>query len=402
MAVMLYNISGKKGFTYAEGLLTEVKASKNTLKLRDAEDKTTQYTLADNVYVRHDGKLIALADLPVGCEVTLQLENDAVVMIEANEAGELQTVVGVLVAKEKTDPNNRLVIRPIGAQEESRYSLDPACVYTVNGKKADYSDLDKNQTVTLDLVDGMAIRVVAEDMTKTVYGTFNNLLLGDPVQLVLVEKETEEVACYELADTVKVVRNSKTATLNDLAEGDAVTVTLEHNRVTKVTATAKTKTVTVTIDEILISPTNSRLNVNMGGNAHSYSLPRDVEITLAGEKKSIYDLRLGASVTLTLESNAIVAISSAAAILPEVTQEVLLAKVTSVNPSYGYIIVTVPTASGEEDSRQILVKDKASIMDAATSRAKDINAIKAGQSLSIVANYLGDGIYETSAIIILQ
>lgn len=402
MAVMLYNISEKKGFTYADGLLTEVKESKNTLKLRDAEGATTQYALSENVYIRHEGELISLADLPIGCDVTLQIENDVVVMIEANEADELETVVGVLVGKEKTDPNNRLVVRPAGGQEESRYSLDPACVYTVNGETADYSDLEINHTVTLELVGGKVMRVTAEDMTKTVYGSFSNLLLGDPIQLVLIENEAETASAYELAGTVKVVRNSKAATLNDLAEGDTVTVTLEHNLVTKVTATARTKTVTVTIDEILISPTNSRLNVTFGGNAYSYSMPRDVAITLGGETKTIYDLRLGATVTLTLESNAITAITSATAALPEVTQEVLLAKVVSVNADYGYVVVSVTNASGETENRQILVKEKASIMDAATSRAKDINAIKAGQSLSIVANYLGDGIYETSAIIILQ
>lgn len=402
MAVMLYNISQKKNFTYANGLLTELKTSGNLLKVRDSAGKTTQYTLSEKVYVRYNGTLSSLTDLPVGCELSLQIENGTVVMVEANKAKTLETVTGVLVGKEKTDPNNRLVVRPTGSQTETRYSLDTACVYTVNGAKASYADLTADQTVTLELVDGMVMSVAAEDKSKTIYGKVETLILGNPIQLSVKEDNATASSLYEVSDSVKVRRNSKDATLNDLAEGDTVTVVLEHNLVTSITATARTTTVTVTIDEILISPTNSRLTVTLNGNSVSYSMPRDVTITLGGESKSIYDLRLGATVTMTVESNAIQSIVSSTSVLPEVNQEVLLAKVVSVNSSYGYIIVTVSNTAGEEETRQILVDEKASIMDAATSRLRDITAIKAGQSLSIVANYLGDGIYETAAIIILQ
>ncbi len=402
MAVMLHNISQKKSFDYEKGLLTEVKASKNTAKLRDADNKSETYDIAENALIRYNGKIATLADLPVGAEATFRLENSVVTGIEANESAAKETVTGVLVAKEKTDPNNRLVVRPVGGQEESRYSLDLACTYTVNEKTATYTDLKVNQTVKLELIGGMVIRVMAEDMSKTVYGEFRDMVLGTPIQFVMLENGAEESSVYELADNVKVTRNSKTATLQNLCEGDTVTVTLEHNRVAKIVATARTKTVTATIEEILISPTRSRLDATVNGEVQSYAMPRDVTIKLGGAEKTIYDLRLGAKVTLTLESNTIVSITSTTAELPEVTQEVLLGKVVSVNTNYGYVVVSVVNAEGEEESMQILVKEKASIMDSATARVRDINAIKAGQSLSIVANYLGEGIYETSAIIILQ
>lgn len=402
MAVMLNNISKKKDIDFESGLLTEVKTSKNTAKLRDKNDKSETYDVAEDATVYYNGKIATLADLPVGADATFRLESNTVTFIEANESATKEKVVGVLVAKEKTDPNNRLVVRPIGGQEESRYSLDMACTYVVNDKAATYADLKTNQTVTLELVGGMVLSVVAEDMSKTVSGEYRDMVLGTPIQFVMLEKGADESSVYELADSVKVTRNSKTATLQDLCEGDSVTVTLEHNRVAKVVATARTKTVTGTIEEILISPTRSRLDAKVNGEVQSFAMPRDVTIKLGNVEKTVYDLRLGANVTLTLESNTIISITSAVAELPVATQEVLLGKVTSVNVNYGYIVVSVVNADGEEESKQILVKDKASIMDSATARVRDIKAIKEGQNLSIVANYLGEGIYETSAIIILQ
>ena len=323
MAVMLYNISNKKGFTYAKGVVAEVNASENRLKIRGV---TTPYTVADNVYIRLDGKLVDLAELPARSEVTLQLENDVVVMIEAQKGAELVTVSGVLTAKKMISSQECLIVRPAGEEEDITYSLSPLCVYTVNGKNAEYDHLTR---------------------------------------------------------------------------GDAVTVTLENDLVIKVVATSPTATAMATIEEILISSTTSRLTVSSNGNTQSYVLARGATITLGGEKKSIYDLRLGDNIILTLENNIIVSVSSAAED-DETVQEVLVGKVVSVDPDSATIVVAVTNASDETASCQVRVKDKASIMDAATSLAKDMNAIRAGQSLSIVANSLGDGIYETSAIIILQ
>ncbi len=322
MAVMLYNISEKKGFTYAQGVVSEVNVSENRLRIRG---ETTPYTVADNVYIRLDGELVDLAELPARSEVTLQLENDVVVMIEGKKGAELETISGVLVGKRMVSSQECLIVRATGEQEDKTYSLSPLCVYTVNGKTAEYENLTK---------------------------------------------------------------------------GDAVTISLENDLIIKVVATSPTATAMATIEEILISSTTSRLTVSSNGNTQSYVLARGAAITLGGEKKSIYDLRLGDNIILTLESNIIVNVSSAEQ--SEVAQEVLMGKVVSVAPDSGTIVMSVVNASGEAVSCQVLVKDKASIMDAVTSLAKDINFIRAGQSLSIVANYLGDGIYETSAIIILQ
>ena len=234
MAVMLYNISEKKGFTYEKGVVSDVDATAKTLKIRG---NTKPYTLADNVYVRLDGKLVKPADLPTRSEVTLQLENGVIVMIEAKKGAELEMVSGVLTGKRMASPQDYLIIRPTGEQEDQNYSLSPLCAYVINGKNSDFDKLTK---------------------------------------------------------------------------GDAVTITLENDLIIQVVATTPTATPTATIEEILISSTTSRLTVSINGTTQTYALARGAAITLDGEKKTIYDLRLGDIVVLSLEGSTIVNVSSAA------------------------------------------------------------------------------------------
>ena len=143
---------------------------------------------------------------------------------------------------------------------------------------------------------------------------------------------------YVVSSSASVKKNNNKAELSELYAGDTVTITTSYNIITDIVATSKktTKTGTVVAVTIADQPT---LTVDISGKEATYQIPTNCAVTIDKADASIYDIRVGDTATLSIESEAVTAIAvSSSAVNATGSVEGV---VTAVNTSYGFIGVRV-------------------------------------------------------------
>ena len=123
---------------------------------------------------------------------------------------------------------------------------------------------------------------------------------------------------------------------------------------------------------------------------------------LQGEVGDIYDLRLGYTVDISLESDTVTKITSKVV----QTTNTLMGTVDSVNSSYGflYVYATYTSGSGTTERIQVFTKKNngTKIIDNKNdNNSRELKKILSGESVLISGIRQADGTFEASTIIIL-
>ena len=193
---------------------------------------------------------------------------------------------------------------------------------------------------------------------------------------------------------VYVSKNGDSVSLSDIYKGDTVNLTLEYGIITKVKATSVSKTVEGTIKELTIS-SKPKMVVSSDGKELTYDIPTDVEVLINGEEGTLYDFRVGDSVKLTIDSQAITKIQSTSA---QTTTKMVVGVVTAVNSSYGFIKVNV-TENGITTEETIFCDDDDAKILSGSGKEQSMKNIKEGQTLT-VRGTVKNGAYTATVVII--
>ena len=178
--------------------------------------------------------------------------------------------------------------------------------------------------------------------------------------------------------------------------GDKVDLELEYGTVTEISATSRSSTATGTITEITIGTNTSGIELDINGVTESYVIVRDTEIYVNDEVGTLYDLRLGDSVTVNIESDAVTRLT-----VRSVAQvETMTGTVEVVNVSYGFISLNVTDAAGNVTTQQIFVKDGASIIGTDGGTRKTLSDIEVGDTI-LVKGAMNMGAFEATSVVIL-
>ena len=106
-------------------------------------------------------------------------------------------------------------------------------------------------------------------------------------------------------------------------------------------------------------------------------IPKDVQITVNGSEGSLYDFRVGDSVKITTESDAITRIVATS------TQESsgnVVGVVTGVNTSYGVVSVKV---DGSEMPVNVFCKDDSTTFVSVDGKTKKMKDVQIGQTVDV-------------------
>ena len=214
------------------------------------------------------------------------------------------------------------------------------------------------------------------------------------MQITYSNNTTEE---FELSANVNVKRNNIEANVSDLMIGDKATITLLYGKISNVAATSVVKTVEGKIEEIVISATPS-IKVSTPSAIVDCALDTsNVEIIVNGDTEAdVYDLRLGDSAKLTIESSTItkIVIESGA-----VTVDTVNIVGTVANVDKNYMCITLAMQDGT--NQQIFVKKNASIIDGTTQKTRTLDSIKQGDTITAVITSNGFT-SEAISIVILE
>ena len=369
IAVMLSRAVDEMAISFFDTTVEKVDAEAKKIETTDGS-----YDFSTDTQMYVEGKLTAAEKMPSEVSAVLTVIRDNLTFVDALASEPDEVVNGVFYEYFSSNEVLNLQVRPTGQSKNQYYECAKGLSVTRNGEKSSIIDFKKGDYVTLKLSNGKVTSISAEQQTTYVKdATISDIEIGDDL-VVKIEHEDPKYngMTLNIANNVSVTKNGASKELSDIYRGDKVTLTLEYGQVTRIVATSSKKTLEGSIREIHISSAPYMV-VSINGTEEKYDIPSTVSIKINGEDGSIYDFKLGDTVKITIESQAITAIAATSA--QSGTYSITAGVVTAINSSYGFIKVKYEV-NGVSKEETVMCKDStATVVDAAgkTSSLKNIN-----------------------------
>lgn len=399
MAVLLYRMMNLMKMTYSFGTAESVDSKTKTIMFTDEDGNTTGISIlaAMDVKISVDGYSSTLDKIKPQSRLAVIKKDDALYAVEAVTVLADEDITGAINSKSaSTTLGNTIKIRDIDSDEVAEYKVSKDVSVTFDGSPSTFTALKTGYLATLSLKDGEVIVITASAREQTAVGTVVDITLSPDIKLIVNNSagETEE---YTFAKGATAIKNGSETDVRNILVGDKVTLSLVYNRISKVTATSSKFDATGTIDQIVIA-TLPKITINNSGNIETYNVSRDAVYNIDEKDSTIYDLRLGATVTLSIEGETAVKITSTA---PSVSS-VLTGTIETINTSYGFLLLNITDSGGDVSQVQVFLKKTGLKILDSTNNNKEVQqtALKQGMNVSVTGK-MNTGAFEASAVIIL-
>lgn len=398
MSMLLYRLMDIIDQEITVATLKSADEDDRTITYITEEGKTTSINIPYNIepIVKKDGYVSKLSKLAPYSVLALVRRGGDLYAVETITVEGDDTFEGVL----SSYSSKTATIKVYTLDDPSdiiEYPLAENASIIREGNAATLTDLVKQDYVVLTITGGEVAVLEAYAKDENVRGTLTNIIL-EPEMALEVKLTNGDIYEYLVADEVTAKRNDKDVEFSDIKVGDKVNLTVRYGYVAVISATGVSDKISGTIDSITIA-TMPSIKIKPAGasSAQSYSLARDAEYVIDGEAGDIYSLRLGATVTVNIESDTVVKITSTT---PS-QSAAIVGVIDSVNKSYGFLTMKVTEADGSETSMQVFLKKSGiKIIDSESGKDVTSSALKAGQTIS-VTGAINTGAFEASTIIIL-
>ena len=255
------------------------------------------------------------------------------------------------------------------------------------------ADIKTGAYVFVSIKDGEVVTLKAYNKDKTINGVVSNVEITPVCKLYIDQKDGNENS-YVLDSNVTVTRNGKKSTIDKVLAGDTVNVTTVYGKITKVVATSKTTEKNGVIKEVVIS-TSPRITVKTDDGDITYHVSNACEIIMTGKTNpTFYDLRVGETVSLTLEGETVVKLVTNA------TNGIMQLNgvVVSANKDYNVVQINyIDAASGVSYTEPVFVKSKTSIVDTTTGNSIKLSEINPGSTITAFGSR-NNGVFEATSI----
>lgn len=379
IAVMLSRTVDKTNYKFISGLLTEIDTDQKTITVKNDKDEDETYAYSDESSFKDLGDETQPADMPVNVESVITLSGKTVSSVDAVSELPNETVVGKYVSYASTSGKTSVRITLEDTGETKSYECLPDLSVTYQGSPATVKSFTKGDVLTLELKNGKIAKINGNNKTVTISGAIvESVDIENGVHITISHGDDEyDGKTYEVSSNVSVKKNDVTVGLDSIYPGDKVRLELEYDVITEIRATSSTKTTEGTIKSLTIASPESTMTLNIKGEEQTYTIPKDVVITVNGEEGSLYDFRVGDLVKVTTESDAITKIVATS------TQESsgdVTGVVTGINTSFGVVSVKV---DGSEIPLNVFCKDDSTTFVAADGKSKKMKDVKVGQTVEV-------------------
>ncbi|KPU27424.1 hypothetical protein TR13x_04965 [Caloranaerobacter sp. TR13] len=275
--------------------------------IEDETKKKSVYKLDPETSILLDDEKVSIEDLSTGLEVKLNITKDNKVKsitgksIEEHIKGTVKFISFISPAKLTVEYNLNDEIK------NATYFVSDEASITLDGKEAFLYHIREGDRVDLEIRNKKIVKIVAESKNKHINGVLKEIKY-DKEPILVIENSEKGILEYPIANKAVVTRNSNKIDFVDLKIGDKIEVDLTYDIITEIKAVSVRSEDKGTIRSIFISSTPEITLVNEDGEEKTYLVSKDASIEISGDKKSIYDLRLGHYVTVEVESNEIVSL----------------------------------------------------------------------------------------------
>ncbi len=394
IATLLYRIRKSLSETYVYGTAREIDSELGTVSILLADGKEEIITLSDNAIVKQDGYSEPLSRIAPGAEVLATIRGEFASSLDAISHEPDEVFEGAIASLSTTGEKKEIVVQAIDdADIQKNFVISADVTVLYEGRTASLSDLKRAQAVTVHVRDGEAIVIDARESEKTIKGTIESISL-EPVLSFSIRLTNGTVETHPVSEKVTAKRNNTAVEASKILVGDKVTITLRYDLIANIVATSSKFTAQGTIEEITIAKLPS-LKVRINNAITTFSLSRDCVYTIDGKDGDIYDLRLGANITASVDSETIVSLTSTA----PAESSAITGTIENINASYGFF--TLATMDGDQTkTMQIFTKrSNLKIINSADGVSKTPRDLKAGMNVS-VTGLITNGAFEATTIVI--
>lgn len=397
IAVMLSKTANSANYYFEIAKLEKVDADADNIKIADYDD---EIGYSKDTIIFKDGKKADDKELLPGQTVVLTYAEDdggvKVVYIDilATEVTETKKVV----YKGYKSSEGKIEIRTEDPEtgEAVSYECSPNAIIIINNELLNVSKIKTDEYLELGLAGDVVVEIKAITKTETVKGAILSSI--DPKGSITIAHDDEKYdgMVITFAAKTRIEKDGKTAEFADLYRGDKLTLKFEYGVISSVSAQASRKTIKGVLRSYTIS-SSPTLTISVNGKDETYDIPAGVSILVDGKEGKLADFEVGSGMTITLESEAIVKIESAANV--GVVGSKVSGKVVSVNEKAKVIEIS-SEEQGTKVTTYITCNDETKYIVMPSFKDYTLKKIKAGDMVEVYGEYQ-NGIFVCQGVTIM-
>lgn len=389
IAVMLSRTVDKMNLYIETVLVTDIDTENNNITIVDSEDAEDLVGYTDYTKFFDGLELSSESKFKPFSKAMLTYINNNTAFVDMYEKQIDESSKGVYQGAVTDEGMVTVTIKPDGEKEAKEYALSSkAIIYGESGSEITLKNIAPNSYIEYEAANGVIVSLKKINKASYINGaTIESISIDDDLYLVISHSDSQyDGMKFVLTDNIAVYKNNDRSDLSKIYKGDRIDITLEYGEITKIVATSNTKTYEGTISEVIIS-SNPEIKVKINGELSTFAVVPNIAITINGEEGTLYDLRVGDTVKITIESGAVLKIVTTSA---AVSSEPVSGVVEIVNTSMGFIKINGETIFCK-DSKTTIINSKGD--------SKSMKDLKEGVSVSVRGS-MQNGAYNASLIII--
>ena len=381
IAKMLCTAIEHLDITFVTGRVTGYDDKTKEVTYSGGADSDVTLEILPEYTLKKDGvDVIDTALIKIGDKINITCRGDEIVKIELLSVKEDVKTDGIFVKQTTGAEYTEVEIKADeNATETETFKLFPECKITYAGVTTTLDAFPENCFVEYEVKDGFIVEISGKSGEIWREGIIEGFIYSTPSMLeISLEDGTREK--YEFDSSLKVWREEEETTVNNLCIGDKVVVGVYFNKIRFLTAKGNAEEIDGTIKKIVISSSEPGITISTDTGDKAYNLSGDVSIISNDKPVTIYDLRIGYKVTLTVQGRSVTKLTVTQASVTE--KFTLTGTVSGVDPTYKNVIIK--GADGSENA--VFVNETTVIIDSKSGQPVAFENIPTGATvISIVS-----------------
>ncbi len=400
IAVMLSKTVDAMDITFSDVNITNIDTENKKIKVKtsDGDISTLEYTEDTLFFI--EGEKVSADKISAGVNAIITTTNDGMLFVDIASA--VPDVEDSFVFKGTVAQNDTVYIKvsEVLGTTVSSYELSEDAVITKDGEEIGVKDISDGDFLLVKTSGGKVVTVNVLKKDASIKGAIlESTDVKDETLYITISHEDDNYDGLVLAfaDDVTITKDGAGVDMDKVYRGDKLSLTLEYGLVKNVVASGNKVTVEGIIRSINISA-NPTITVLVKNQEVTYDVTRDIKIFVNGVEATLYDFRVGNTVTLTTESNAVVKIES---VTSTITEGNITGTVVSADPSSKYVSVRTTDGSGNLYEEKVYCSDSKTTFISSDGSTKQFRDLKKGSSINAYGQY-NNGRFEASSIVIVK
>jgi len=387
-------VDGYENYAKFSGLLTAV--SGGTFTFRDTTGVSRTYALPASGKMTVGTETKTMSASLTGLYATVRVANAKVQSVAAANDEGITWAQGILTDTGTATGGEYLYLKNLDTGKTTRYTALSSATVTIDGASSSLDKLAKNEFLTVKLSSDRITSIAAVPGSYTLTGAIAALTYGTTVTLtVSSDAGSSVIYLLDITNLPTILRGSNQVSIERLAVGDKLTVTVENGAVTKLSTTASESTIDGTLTSIVSTANGTTwLITDTAGAAHTLTVDSSAGVYSGSKSILLSDVQAGDTVSVVADGSVITEIylkSSTGNTSTKLTATVLAVDTTKKR-------ITALATSGK--LVYISTSSIGTILDTASGKSISLSSLQANEQIVAYGTYSDSTTFNASSIVI--